>query len=962
MPPATNPLTTLLAAPPPLPVVAALPHLRTTLTTTSPSCAVVLAPPGTGKTTLVPPLVADLLTRHTDAPARVIVTQPRRLAARAAAHHLAGLLGETVGDTVGYAVRGEHRTSPATRIEVVTAGLLLRRLQAQADLPGVGAVILDEVHERSLDSDLLLALLLDARALREDLTIVAMSATADLTRLPTLLGTSQQPAPVITVEAATHPVAERWAPPPAGVGRLDAHGVPRAFLDHVARTTATLLDDPTAPGDILVFLPGAGAVDHVASALGGHSAGRTVRVLPLHRRLDATAQQAALTPSPPGARRVIVSTAVAESSLTVPGVRVVVDSLLAREPRLDVVTGMSGLATVTESRSSATQRAGRAGREASGVVVRCGAPTDWARMPAAPTPEILSADLTRTALELAAWGSPGGCGLSWIDPPPPAALAAAQERLRRLGLASDDGSLTSLGRAVARVPADVGLARALVLTAPDLGARKAAQAAALLSADLRVPGGDLTAALGPLRRADLPGSGAWRQEAQRLERAVREARRTSRLAGARSASSRPDGSQPDGSQPERTRPRDGVEPQSARTKPDGTRPRDDVGTSDSTTGSADAVALITALAHPEWIARRRGPAPPAGSEARYVSVGGTGMRLPASSPLAACEWLAVGLADRGAGRADALIRSAAPADEQLAREVAQAWQRHEEQTSWDDDTLRVSSVTRLGAIELSRAPMPSPDADAVARAVTDRCQRDGLTVLSWQRSQDPGHHSRDRSSAPGRASDRNRRPGSNHGSAAELRARLALLHRTLGEPWPAVDDASLLARAQDWLAPAAQASVRPGRRFRLADIDVEAGLRLLLPWPEAADLDRLAPERIEVPSGSRVRLRYRDDQGAALDRPILAVRIQECFGWSTTPTLVNGRVKVLLHLLSPAQRPVAVTDDLASFWEGPYQQVRRELRGRYPKHDWPEDPWNAPPQRGGRRRTASQTNGTPGAR
>ena len=555
--PGEGALEALLASPPDLPVVAGLPRLRSLLDSPAPDggapAAVVTAPPGTGKTTLVPPIVARTLSGAggVGGAGRVIVTQPRRVAARAAARRLASLLGEEVGRSVGYAVRGERRSGPGTRIEVVTAGLLLRRLQAEPDLPGVGAVVLDEVHERALDADLLLALLLDTRAgLREDLVLIAMSATLEAGRLRELLGGatggggsgsggdggadgSRALAPLLGVPGAMHPITEQWAQPPASTARLGPRGVPKEFLAHVAATTARALAEHD--GDALVFLPGAREVDDVVARLrqslpGAGDGVGDVDVLPLHGRLPAAAQDAALAPSAPGRRRVVVSTNVAESSLTVPGVRIVVDSTLAREPRLDVARSMSSLVTVGESRSAGVQRAGRAGREGPGVVHRCCTPSDWARAAASPTPEILSADLTRLALELAAWGAPGGVGLispAWIDPPPDAAMRAATETLSALGLAEDGGSgrITPLGRAVAAVPAPVREARALLVAAGMIGARAAARAAALLTADLRVPGADLSALARAVRerRAGARDAAQWRQEAERLERAVTEA-------------------------------------------------------------------------------------------------------------------------------------------------------------------------------------------------------------------------------------------------------------------------------------------------------------------------------------------------------------------------------------------------------------------------------------------------------
>ncbi|MFW0163250.1 ATP-dependent RNA helicase [Actinomyces sp. SKVG-SVH-4(1)] len=975
-PPQTDPIRALLASPPDLPVVEVLPELRDRLSP-SPSasddagagaCLVLTAPPGTGKTTLVPPLLADVLTdvaasapQHAQErrPGRVVVTQPRRIAARAAARRLADLLGEEVGGTVGYAVRGERRAGPDTRIEVVTAGLLLRRLQRDPELSGVDAVILDEVHERSLDSDLLLALLADARAaLREDLTLVAMSATLDADRLRRILGGSSGgsldgAAPLVEVPGRLHPLEEVWAPP-GRTGRLGPRGVPREFLAHVAATVERALAERS--GDVLVFLPGAREVDDVVSRLRG-AVPEGVDVLPLHGRLPASAQDAALAPSPAGRRRVVVATNVAESSLTVPGVRVVVDSTLAREPRLDVARSMSGLVTVGVSRAAGVQRAGRAGREGPGVVYRCCSPTDWARSPLAPTPEILSADLTGAALELAVWGVPDGAGLAWVDEPPAAALAAAREALERLGLAGADG-VTPLGRAVAGLPAGVREARALLATAPVLGARRAARATALLTADLRAPGGDLTALARQVRGGGA-GSGAWKAEARRLEqacqRAAAEQSGTPEAPGSASGGPQaPDALGTSGS-PGTGRGREGAG------RPDGVG-GDALGGGDGA-GAHDlesAVALVAGTAQPQWIARRRGPAPQAGKEAHYASVAGTGLRLPAGSALAESEWLAVAGVDLTSGRGDALIRAAAPLAEQAALELAGAWLTEEERTVWEGGRLRTERLRRLGAITLTTTPGPPPGPTAVAEAVVARVRAEGadagLGVLPWDEE------------------------------ALSLRARLALLHEHLGEPWPDMSDAALAERAEEWLAPAVtslagqaggsngasgpggSASGSGGRRFSLERLDVAQALRALLPWPQAARLDDLVPERIEVPSGSQVRVDYTGALGGAAGaagsagsagsaeagragRPVLAVRVQECFGWAATPRIVEGRVSVLLHLLSPARRPVAVTDDLTSFWEQGYPQVRAEMRGRYPKHAWPEDPWNAPATRGsGRRR------------
>ena len=1015
-----DPLAALLASPPDLPVVAALDRLRAVLAD-APGPVVVTAPPGTGKTTLVPPLVAVSLTDRASrasgrvpatgsgptgpasnpeptgpgsprqsapgplrggpatgpasnpgptspgpATGRVIVTQPRRLATRAAARRLAGILGQEVGQDVGYAVRGEHVSRPTTRIEVVTAGLLLRRLQADPELPGTAAVVLDEVHERSLEADLLLTLLLDARALREDLVLVAMSATLDPVRLRRLLGGPGSPAPLVEVPGVLHPVTEHWAPPPGTTGRLGPRGVPREFLAHVAATTLTALHED--PGDVLVFAPGAREVDDVVARLRRLLSARDpadglgeVDVLPLHGRLGAAAQDAALTPSAPGRRRVVVSTNVAESSLTVPGVRVVVDSTLSREPRLDVARGMSGLVTVGASRSSGTQRAGRAGREGPGAVYRCCTPTDWARAPLAPTPEILTADLTRTVLELTVWGVPDGEGLSWLDAPPPAALAAARTVLRDLGLTGADATLTPLGRAVALLPAPVREARALLVASPRLGVRRAAEVTALLTTGLRARGGDLAALARGLRAsrwagrtgADASGSGAggpggdrggrppgggerrapqgeasgsgtrgaegasqasaWRQEARRLEQAARRALREVPLA-------LPQDPGQEGSPP-------GPRPSASSAAPASASPTSPHPPTSTTplTGD-DAIGLVVALAHPEWLARRRGPAPSPGTEAVYASVGGVGLRLPAASALASCQWLAVADVDRAPGRAEALVRAAVPVDEALALEVAGAWLVEDTRTRWESGRLRSERLRRLGAITLTTTPGTSPSPREAAAAVTRAVAEQGLGILPWS------------------------------ARARQLRGRLDLLHRTLGAPWPDVSPEALTEQAGQWLAPAVTPLAASARRPDLSRLDVTAALRTLLPWPEASRLDELAPERLQVPSGSQVPLSYAQDDGGAgtpLERPVLAVRVQECFGWAATPRVVGGRVAVLIHLLSPARRPVAVTDDLASFWAQGYVQVRAELRGRYPRHAWPQDPWTAPATRGTGRRRAS---------
>ncbi|UVS77351.1 ATP-dependent helicase HrpB [Actinokineospora sp. UTMC 2448] len=772
-----------------LPVSAALPEIAAALA--AHGTAVLVAPPGTGKTTLVPPAL----------PGRVVVAEPRRIAARAAAARMAALAGEPVGASVGYAVRGDRKVSKDTRIEVVTSGLLVRRLQSDPELSGVDTVVLDECHERHLDADLLLALLLDARdGLRPDLRILATSATVAADRLAVLLGD----APVIQVPGVAHPVSVAYVPPVRGE-RLD--GV-------VARAVRRALSE--GDGDVLVFLPGAKEIRWVAAALDVDA-----DVVVLHGRLPAGEQDAALRPG--ARRRVVLATAVAESSLTVPGVRAVVDAGQARVPRVDHGRGLSGLVTVRVSAAVAEQRAGRAGREAPGRVYRCWPEHEQSTLPRYPEPEIRTADLTGLALELACWGTPDGAALRWWDAPPPGPLAAARATLTALG-ALRDGEVTARGREMSRLGVHPRLARALV-DCPG-----SAEVVAVLDDDTLAAGIDLAGALRALRRGS-PNTQRWRREVRRL--------------GGRESG------------------RD-VDP-----------------------------ALVTGLAFPERLARRRA----VGSRS-YLMAGGTAVDLP--DGLGEPEWLAVASAD-WTGRVG-VVRLAAVADEETAVRAAPALLVEEDEVRWADGDVVARRVRRLGAIVLRERPLADPPSAAVRAAVRDGLAKEGLALV--------------------RMSDQ----------AKSVRARLALLHRVLGDPWPAMDDAAVLAAAETWAAGARNAA-------DLRGLDMASALRSLVPWPEAGRFDELAPERITVPSGSHVRVDY------TADPPALPVKIQEVFGWTASPTVADGRVPVVLHLLSPAGRPAAVTGDLAGFWRTGYRQVRAELRGRYPRHRWPEDPTAAEPTR-----------------
>ena len=805
-----------------LPVRAALSAVGTALDTAG--AAVLVAPPGTGKTTLVPLALADRL------PGRVLVAEPRRVAARAAARRMAALLGEPVGASVGYSVRGDSRRSDATRVEVVTTGLLVRRLQADPELAGVSAVVLDECHERQLDTDLALAFSLDVRAaLRPELALLAMSATAQAGRLSVLMGGEGSPAPVVEATGSLHEVTPVWCPPDPPTAAPHGTRVDPTLLDAVAGTVRRALSETT--GDVLVFLPGSGEIAGVAGRLSGVDAD----VRPLHGRLPPAEQDAALTPGP--RRRVVLATDVAETSLTVPGVRTVVDAGLARVPRFDVARGLGALGTVRVSRAAAVQRAGRAGREAPGRVYRLWSAAEHDRLPAAAEPEIAVADLTGFALELACWGAPDGAGLALPDEPPAAAFTVARGTLHELGAVDDAGRVTARGRSLTAVGAHPRLARALLDGSPLVGRRRAAEVVALLSVDVPSRSDDLVVDWRALRGARGGPAARWRKEADRLARSVPAA------------------------------------------------------AADTDLSDDAAAGLVVGLAHPEWLARRR-----PGTERTYLLAGGTGAELAPGTALSGAEWLAVAAADRAPGRRDARVRSAVAVDEATALAAGAAAHTDGPEVAWRDGDVRATRVERLGAIVLTERPLASPDPGAVAAAVAEGLRREGPALLRW--------------TTP----------------AVALRERLAAARAGLGEPWPAVDDDALRT------ALAAAPSVSTARsRADLARIDVVAALRGLLPWQLAGRLDELVPDRVEVPTGSRIRVDYSDPAV-----PTLSVRVQEVFGWADAPVVAGRRLR--LQLLSPASRVIATTADLAGFWVTGWPAVRSELRGRYPRHPWPEDP------------------------
>ncbi|MEU6639639.1 ATP-dependent helicase C-terminal domain-containing protein [Streptomyces rochei] len=979
-----------------LPVRGALPALHDALE--GHGTAVLVAPPGTGKTTLVPLALAGLLG---EGPARrVVVAEPRRIAARAAARRMAWLLGEKPGGSVGYTVRGERVVGRPGRVEVVTTGVLLQRLQRDQELTGVDVVVLDECHERHLDADTTAAFLWDVRqALRPELRLVAASATTDAEGWARLLGD----APVVEARGASYPVEVVWAPPARPVRPPHGMRVDPALLAHVASVVRRALAE--RDGDVLCFLPGVGEIARVAGQLTGLG---DVDVLQVHGRAPAAVQDAVLAPGT--RRRVVLATAVAESSLTVPGVRVVVDAGLAREPRVDHARGLSALTTVRASRAAGRQRAGRAGREAPGTVYRCWAEAEDARLPRFPAPEIEVADLTAFALQAACWGDPDASGLALLDPPPRGAMAAARSVLTAVGAVDGAGRATERGARLARLGVHPRLGRALLdaggedrpgsprallseagsgggagsgrgagsgtgrehgsgtrgtgghdAAVPGRGARTpgtgdgggggsaaVAEVVALLSEEPpREYGDDLVAALRAARRGTDGYGARWRAEVRRLRAAGRgtgegteqsAVERTGEGNAGATGESAPEeaergtgertGQGTERSTSERTgqgtergtgeRNGQGTERHTGERTGQGTErssgERTGQGTERSSGGrngqgagagavrdvTDDGVAgLVTALAYPERVARKDG-----GS---YLMVSGTRAELPEASALRGAPWIAVAVADRPLGRGHARVRLGAVIDEATARRAAGALLEERDEVHWSGGDVVARRVERLGAVELTARPLTSPDPALVRNALLEGVREEGLGLL--------------RRSA----------------EAEALRQRLAFLRHRLGEPWPDVSDDALHARVDEWLEPELS---RARRRADLARIDAAQALARLLPWAsgEAARLDELAPERITVPSGSRVRVDYGDPA-----RPVLAVKLQEMFGLQHSPEVAG--VPLLVHLLSPAGRPAAVTTDLASFWKDGYHGVRAELRGRYPKHPWPEDPATAEPTR-----------------
>ena len=861
-------LEELVSHPPQLPVTRALDDIAAA--TRPGACAVVTAPPGTGKTTLLPPAVAVALASHDASAGRVLVTQPRRVAARAAARRIARLLGEEVGGQVGYSVRGDSRVSERTRVEMVTPGVALRRLQRDPELPGVSALIVDEFHERDLDTDLALAFALDARsALRNDLFVALTSATLEASRTVDFLraSTGEEPA-LVDIPGDIFPLELRYAPPPRGVEAVGAIGnervgVRREYLAHVARTVEETV--ASTEGSVLVFLPGVGEIETVR----GNLRLGDVPVLTLHGQLSTAEQDRALSPA--SGRRVILSTSIAESSLTVPGVSVVVDAGLAREPRFDAGRSLSSLVTVPAAIARLEQRAGRAARTGPGIAVRVMDSVDVARRPAQSAPGIATQDLTDARLQVASWGTPVE-ELALLDAPPAGTWEAAGQRLSSLGAIDEAGAATALGRTLASLPLDPPLGRALLASSGVLGASKAARFVALLSEDVRAPGADLGAWERQLGRGGASDAGVGKAQAARVKETQA---RLERLARRLPASASDDALASVAARQEKTRTRE------------------------------DELALTCALAYPEWIARRR-----PGSMA-YILAGGVGAELPQGSPLEGQEWLAVASIDRAPASRHARILAAVPLSEEDALAAGGALLKTRTQASIDKGALKATRTRTLGAIPLASAPASSLSEEEAIALVAEHLAARGLGDLGWGKD------------------------------ASSLRERMRVLHEVLGDPWPDVSDEALAGSAHEWLAPWAKRLAQGGS---LSSVSMLDALRSMLPWPQAARLDELAPEKMPIPAGGT---RPIDWSGA---HPVLTLRVQQAFGWTDTPRLVDGRVPLVLHLTDPAGRPAAVTSDLTSFWAGPYSDVRAQLRGRYPKHPWPEDPLHAEPTNRAKRR------------
>jgi len=812
-----------------LPIEPALPALLEALAG-APN-AVLQAPPGAGKTTGVP---LALLDASWVAGQRIVMLEPRRLAARAAARRMASVLGEEVGQRVGFRIRQESRVGPNTRIEVVTEGILTRMLQDDPALEGIGAVLFDEFHERSLNADLGLALCLEAQgSLRPDMRLLVMSATLDGAPVARLMGD----AAIVTSEGRSFPVEVRYADKP----------VSARFEDAVAALVRRAVAE-NPDGDILVFLPGQGEIRRVAARLA--AAVPDLLVTPLFGDLPQSAQDAALTPAP-GRRKAVLATAIAETSLTIEGIRIVIDGGRMRVPRFDPNGGMTRLVTLPVSKASAEQRRGRAGRLGPGICYRLWTEAEQRALPAFSVPEIAEADLAGLVLELARWGVADPTRLSWLDPPPAAAISQGRSLLTDLAALDGQGRITAHGRAMAVLPLHPRLAH-MVLCGRDLGqGALAADLAALLSerdilrsqrdADLRLRLDALTAPQG----ADID-----RGALQRCREAARQIRRLVRI-----------------------------------------------GADDPTGGDP---GLLLAFAYPDRIAQRR-----SATGLQYRLSNGRGVFFPEPEPLATEDTLVV--AELDGERRESRIFLAAPVTLADLESHFQDRIVTTETVVWDprEEAVAARRQRRLGQLLLEDTRLARPSPEALRQAMIEGIRQMGLDRLPWS----PATRS--------------------------LRDRIAFLRRIAPADWPAFDDQTLTETLEDWLSPWLDGISRAGH---LAHLDMGEILSAALSWTQKKALEIQAPTHVAVPSGSRVAIDYADPE-----RPVLAVRLQEMFGLADTPAIAGGTVRLTLHLLSPARRPVQITQDLASFWASAYRAVKADLKGQYPKHYWPDDPMQAEP-------------------
>jgi ATP-dependent helicase HrpB len=825
----------MIISSPQLPIESALPELKAALDSTP--NVVLSAEPGAGKTTRVPLI---LLESPWLAGKRIVMLEPRRLAARRAAEYMARQLQEDVGETVGFRMRGESRIGANTRIEIVTEAILTRQMHGESDLPGIGLLIFDEFHERSIHADLGLAFALDVqRHLRPDLRILVMSATLDGLSLQSLLGN----APIVRSAGRQFPVDTRYLGTSPG----------RPREGDVASAVVLALD--RAEGDVLVFLPGRREIRRVETLLYEKRLPEEVTVHALFGDAPADQQRAALAPPQSGRRKVILATSVAETSLTIDGVRTVVDSGLARMPRFDPRRGMSGLETVPVSRATADQRRGRAGRQAPGLCLRLWTEREHEQLQPFPIPEIVAADLAPLALDLARWGSPNGEHLRFLDRPPEVHLRHAQQLLQSLGATEDSGRLTDHGRALAELPVHPRLAH-MIIKGNELGfAAPACDLAALLEDRELSPGKDF-AGIDLRDRWHTVFSGGKRDPGT-VERVMQQSRRLREIVGLRQRAT-----------------------------------------------LEEPPGFLLGLAYPERLARRR-----EGNTRRYLMAGGTGAILPEGTPLLREQYLAIGEVD-GAGT-EVRVYLAAPITQNDISSVFADQLSIREEVVWDpaQESVVAHHMTMLGSIPIAtRDVAPSPE--IVAGVFIEGIREMGLGALPWTKE------------------------------AHALRARSEWIRTQgiTGAEWPDLRDAHLVESLGVWLAPHLAGK---WRRAHLQDLHMAHILRGLFTAHQSAHLDQLAPSHFTLPSGSRVAIDY--ESGPV---PVLAVRLQEMFGQRMSPSIGGGRTPLLLHLLSPAHRPLAVTQDLTSFWKTVYPQIRTSMRARYPRHAWPEDPLSAsPPER-----------------